>query len=47
GAIRRLMRDEDLRRDLARRGRERVLAHYTHQRIAEETVAIWRKLLEQ
>ena len=46
-AIRRLMQDEDLRRDLARRGRERVLTHYTHQRIAEETVAIWRKLLDQ
>jgi len=46
-AIGRLMRDEDLRRDLAHRGRERVLQHYTHQRIAEETVAIWRELLQE
>lgn len=47
GAIRRLMQDEDLRRDLARRGRERVLQHYTHERIAQETYYVYCKLLGQ
>jgi glycosyltransferase involved in cell wall biosynthesis len=47
GAIRRLMRDEDLRRDLARRGRERVLQHYTHECIAQETYRIYCELLGQ
>jgi len=46
-AIRTLMRDENLRRDLARRGRERVLQHYTHERIAQETHRIYCELLGQ
>ena len=39
-----LQEDPDLRRELGRKGRERVLQHYTHQRIAEETVRIYRHL---
>lgn len=49
GALReclvRLMRDPDLRADLARRGRERVLAHFTQAQIAARTVAVYRKLI--
>jgi glycosyltransferase involved in cell wall biosynthesis len=48
GALRahldRLMREPDLRRELARRGRERVIAHFTMRRIAEETVEVYRSL---
>jgi glycosyltransferase involved in cell wall biosynthesis len=40
----RLMRDLDLRADLARRGRERVLAHFTQARVAAQTVAVYRKM---
>ncbi|MHB0858596.1 MAG: glycosyltransferase [Anaerolineae bacterium] len=40
----RLMADPDLRRVLAEHGRARVLAHFTQQRIAEETVALYRDL---
>ena len=49
GALReclvRLMHDSDLRADLVRRGRERVLAHYTQAQIAAQTVAVYRKML--
>jgi glycosyltransferase involved in cell wall biosynthesis len=45
GAIARLLADSDLRQDLARRGRARALACYTHQRIAEQTVAAYRSAL--
>ncbi|HHS96679.1 MAG TPA: glycosyltransferase family 1 protein, partial [Chloroflexi bacterium] len=41
----RLMTDAELRADLARRGRERVLAHYTQARVAEETVSFYRRVL--
>jgi glycosyltransferase involved in cell wall biosynthesis len=41
-AISRLLADADLRRDLARRGRQRVLDCYTHARIAEQTVSAYR-----
>jgi len=41
----RLMADPSLRADLARRGRERVLAHYTHAQIAAQTVAVYRQVL--
>ncbi|MBN1179740.1 MAG: glycosyltransferase [Anaerolineae bacterium] len=34
-----------LRADLARRGRERVLAHYTQTHIAAQTVAVYRMLM--
>jgi glycosyltransferase involved in cell wall biosynthesis len=40
-----LMDDPALRIDLARRGRERVLAHYTQAQIAAETYEIYRQLL--
>ncbi|NPA91864.1 MAG: glycosyltransferase family 4 protein [Chloroflexi bacterium] len=42
--LRHLQEDPALRRELARKGRERVLAHFTHARIAEESVAIYRHL---
>jgi glycosyltransferase involved in cell wall biosynthesis len=40
-----LMEAPALRADLARRGRERVLAHYTQTRIAAETHEVYRRLL--
>ncbi|HEY65737.1 MAG TPA: glycosyltransferase family 4 protein [Caldilineae bacterium] len=40
----RLQRDADLRRDLARRGRERVLERFTHERVAAMTLAVYRSL---
>ncbi|HID88165.1 MAG TPA: glycosyltransferase family 4 protein [Anaerolineae bacterium] len=42
----RLMRNADLRADLTRRGRERVLAHYTQAKVAEETVAFYRRVMD-
>ncbi len=44
GAIAALSIAPDERRELGRRGRERVLAHYTQQRVAAETVALYRRL---
>ena len=40
-----LMADSALRRDLARRGRERVLAHYTQAQIAAATYQVYCQLL--
>jgi glycosyltransferase involved in cell wall biosynthesis len=40
-AIARTLADESLRRELAERGRRRVLECYTHARIAEQTVAAY------
>jgi glycosyltransferase involved in cell wall biosynthesis len=40
----RLLDDPAACRELARRGRERVLARYTQERVAEETYAVWRAL---
>jgi len=49
GALRerlaRLMRDADLWADIARRGRERVLAHFTQAQVAAQTVAVYRKMV--
>jgi len=49
GALRaqleRLMCDPDLRRDLAVRGRARVLQHYTQRQIAQATAAVYRFVL--
>ena len=42
-----LMDDPALRTDLARRGRERVLAHYTQAKIAAETHEVYRQLLNR
>ena len=39
-----LIDSADLRADLARRGRARVLAHYTMRRIADQTVEVYRQL---
>ena len=44
-AIARLLADSGLRGELARRGRERVLECFTHRRIAEQTVAIYRRVI--
>lgn len=44
-ALGRLMGSEQLRRDLAERGRQRVLAHYTDARIAQATFGIYREVL--
>jgi len=43
-ALLRLARDPELRRALGDRGRRRVLDHYTHARIAAETVAVYRSV---
>jgi glycosyltransferase involved in cell wall biosynthesis len=40
-ALARLLADPELRRELGRRGRARVLANYTNERIAEETVRVY------
>jgi len=44
-ALRRLMRDAELRDALAKRGRARVLTHFTHARIAQETARTYQRLL--
>jgi glycosyltransferase involved in cell wall biosynthesis len=41
----RLLRDLDLRIELAQRGRERVLAHYTQARVAGETHRVYQAIL--
>ncbi len=41
--LKRLMRSPDLWSDLARRGRERVLSHFTQARIAAHTVTVYRE----
>lgn len=44
--LERLEHDRALRADLARRGRERVLAHFTQAQIAARTVAVYRELVD-
>jgi glycosyltransferase involved in cell wall biosynthesis len=44
-AIQRVLTDADLRRALSARGRARALACYTHARIAEQTVDVYRSAL--
>ncbi len=47
-ALRRLELDPELRRDLGRKGRARVLEHYTHERVARSTrYAYERALVER
>jgi glycosyltransferase involved in cell wall biosynthesis len=41
----RLLGDPDLRTDLAQRGRERVLAHFTQAQVASETYQVYRAIL--
>ena len=43
--LRALQEDRALRRSLGKQGRERVLAHFTHRHIAEETVHVYRHLV--
>lgn len=43
--LRRLASDPKLRGGLAKRGRERVLARFTNERIAAETVEVYRQIL--
>jgi len=45
--LRRLMLDENLRRGLARAGRERVEKHYTWERVAEKIFAAYTNVLEK
>jgi glycosyltransferase involved in cell wall biosynthesis len=42
----RLLGDPDLRADLARRGRERVLAHYTQAQVANQTYQVYQSMLK-
>jgi len=42
-----LMGDPGLRADLARRGRERVLARYTQAQVAAQTVAVYREMMAE
>ncbi|HEY2595066.1 MAG TPA: glycosyltransferase, partial [Chloroflexota bacterium] len=44
-AISRVLTDADLRCALAEKGRARALARYTHERIAEQTVEVYRSAL--
>ena len=44
GLLHKLWEDASLRRDLGARGRARVLAHYTQAEVAEETVALYKRL---
>jgi glycosyltransferase involved in cell wall biosynthesis len=40
-----LLKDDNLRRQLGRRGRERVLNHYTQAQIAAKTVEVYREMM--
>jgi glycosyltransferase involved in cell wall biosynthesis len=44
-AMARLLADRQLRDELGRRGRQRVLDCYTNERIAEQTVGVYRSVL--
>ncbi|NPV67883.1 MAG: glycosyltransferase family 4 protein [Anaerolineae bacterium] len=44
-ALRHLIDHDTLRRELARKGRERVLARFTQEQIAAQTVAVYREML--
>lgn len=46
-ALERLRRDDSLHAELARRGRRRALEHFTHRRVADETVSVYRSILSQ
>lgn len=45
--LRKLMEDSLLRETLGRQGRERVLQHYTHERIAQKTVSFYQRVCGQ
>lgn len=44
--LRLLMEDDSMREDLARRGRKRVLQHYTSEVIAKKTYEVYLNVLE-
>jgi len=44
-ALTRLIHDPALRRDLGMRGRARVLAQYTQQHVAQQTIQVYREML--
>lgn len=44
-ALLQLMKDDALRQELGRRGRERVLARFTQEQVAAQTVAVYRQML--
>lgn len=44
-AIERLRADSALYRDLSHKGRERALAHFTHARVAQATVQVYREMV--
>lgn len=44
--LRQMMHDPGLRRDLAARGRQRVLAHFTQAQVAADTIAVYRAMLD-
>ncbi|MCB9436780.1 MAG: glycosyltransferase family 4 protein [Anaerolineales bacterium] len=44
--LRHLIADSAARHDLARRGRQRVLAHFTQAQIAEKTIEVYRSMLK-
>jgi glycosyltransferase involved in cell wall biosynthesis len=44
--LRSLQEDAALRRELGRRGRQRVLANYTQARIARATAEVYRQMLD-
>jgi hypothetical protein len=41
------MRDDALRLELSRRGRQRVLERFTQARVAAETVEVYRSMLDR
>ncbi|MCI0396636.1 MAG: glycosyltransferase family 4 protein [Chloroflexi bacterium] len=45
GHLLRLMQEEALRQEMARAGRQRVLAHYTQAQVAARTVEIYREIM--
>jgi glycosyltransferase involved in cell wall biosynthesis len=45
GCLERLLSDPALRDEMSRKGRARTLAHYTHERIAAQTFAVYQSLL--
>jgi glycosyltransferase involved in cell wall biosynthesis len=47
GALRRLRESAALWAELGAKGRARVLAHFTHQQVAADTVAVYREMMRQ
>lgn len=45
-SIRKVMEDDGLRSGLSKKGRKRVLDNFSHEKIAERTVSIWKSLLK-